>query len=1024
METLMNYKKAFYSKLEDCYLGVKIKDFHKGNIAKSGFSNLLKIKEQYFAHIKAYLESQIESEPLSHDIYNKLFTFFDSYLNESGTPFFTDTPIYKNIYAKVYTNSKDTSLFYKTQNLYYIKSDILYQSLILSDEQENYEVVFDTSEHQQNAGNAKNKVLFKLDSVSCNKSANTDEEAPNQIIIKVLNQKDLFPELNSVFKQNSNEFSEDFLKSLKQKKLKFNEENLKKIFRSYKKQSEIDFFIHKNAKTFLQEQFDLWMFHYLYKDSAIQEWNPNIIAHLQKIKNIAHEIIKLIADFENELKAIWLKPKFAKKTEYVFSVDIILQYANHANVLIESIANDKGFEAQIKEWQELKLIDEGFKKEDFLIGNIYRDTFPSPTTPARGGAENEQTSAWAKDDNLFNINITSSCSPFNANGDIPYSPSLAEGARGWVQALTECDKYRYLPIDTKHFTKETKYKILSSFENLESLLNGELIKSDNFQALNTLMPKYQGKVDLIYIDPPYNTGNDGFIYADNFNHASWLSMMNNRLELARALLNLKGSIFISIDDKEHARLKLACDDVFGEENFVNNIIWKRKRGRDNSAKYFSKTHEYCVVYGKNIHNLYFNLLEIDEQTKRQYKNPDSDLRGDYRLLACWARGTQGGVKYDFTTKMGRYFSERLWLFSKENLTRMDDEERLVIKGDNIYRKLFLSEHDGQVLETIWENVSNAANAADELKDLFDSIIFDTPKPEPFLKRILEIASNRATFPQPLQQGEGAFPSKIHSPSAREGGFKENSIDERKTENLSMQQESSSNRKNSINQKSDVSLVLDFFVGSGTTLAVAQKLGRKWLGVEMGEHFYNVIIPRLKKVIAGFQSGISKECDYKGGGAFRYYELESYEEALSHCEYVLKDSSYYKSSLCHSEPALAGEESQRDNKRDISASPKYGNELYKGKDYIKAEAILDYRKSRKLIDRLNKGEIVSLDMHTEYRQDFDIFQTIANLMGWKIKRLFLDSNNTESCEFDNGEILSLDSLDLAKYPKLKNLIWWE
>ncbi|MDE5592128.1 MAG: site-specific DNA-methyltransferase, partial [Helicobacter sp.] len=515
----MNYKKAFYSKLEDCYLGVKIKDFHKGNTAKSGFSNLLKIKEQYFAHIKTYLESQIESELLSHDIYNKLFTFFDSYLNESGTPFFTDTPIYKNIYAKVYTSSKDTSLFYKTQNLYYVKSDILYQSLTLSDEQENYEVVFDAREYQQNADNTKNKVLFKLDSISCNELTNTDEEPHNQILVKVMNQKDLFPELNNVFKQNSSEFSEDFLKSLKQKKLKFNEESLKKIFRSYKKQSEIDFFIHKNAKAFLQEQFDLWMFHYLYQESTIQEWNPEIIAHLQKIKNIAYEIIKLIADFENELKNIWLKPKFAKKTEYVFSIDTILQYTKNANVLLESIANDKGFEVQIKEWQELKLIDDFSPKGE--------DTIISPSL-----TEKDTTHSLMKEDTFHSL------SP--VNGDIPCSPSLAEGVRGWVQAITESDKYHYLPIDTKHFTKETKYQILSSFENLESLLNGELIKSDNFQALNTLMPRYQGKVDLIYIDPPYNAPASEIIYKNNFKDSTWLSMMENRLRMGKEFLSKRG----------------------------------------------------------------------------------------------------------------------------------------------------------------------------------------------------------------------------------------------------------------------------------------------------------------------------------------------------------------------------------------------------------------------------------------------------------------------------------------------------
>ncbi|TLD98345.1 site-specific DNA-methyltransferase, partial [Helicobacter muridarum] len=414
----MDYKKAFYSKLQDCYLGVKLKDFQQGNVAKNGFSNLLKIKEQYFAHIKAYLDSQIAGEPQSNDIYNKLFTFFDSYLNESGTPFFNDTPAYKNIYAKVYSNSKDTSLFYKTQNLYYVKSDTLYQSLTLTDDKQSYEIVFDASEYKQNADNTKNKIIFKFAGIESINSE-TNDEGKSQILIKVSNQKDFFPELNNVFKQNSNEFSEEFLKDLRQNeilkdsRMKINEEELKKIFRSYKKQAEIDFFIHKNATAFLKEQFDLWIFNYLYKQSDIQEWNPQIIAHLQRIKNIAYEVIKLIGDFENELKAVWLKPKFAKKVEYVFSLDKLIsncsltqsswEFQKTASVisdgltssqfssqsanlmqdtriadtstlsnypkqktLIDFIINDKGFESQVKEWQELNLIDENFDKQNFL----------------------------------------------------------------------------------------------------------------------------------------------------------------------------------------------------------------------------------------------------------------------------------------------------------------------------------------------------------------------------------------------------------------------------------------------------------------------------------------------------------------------------------------------------------------------------------------------------------------------------------------------------------------------------------
>ncbi|WP_300667993.1 site-specific DNA-methyltransferase [Helicobacter sp. UBA3407] len=856
----MDYKKAFYSKLEDCYLGVKIKDFHQENIAKSGFSNLLQIKEQYFNHIKAYLDSQIEGELQSHDIYNKLFTFFDSYLNESGTPFFNDTPAYKNIYAKVYSNSKDTSLFYKTQNLYYVKSDTLYQSLTLSNEKQSYEVVFDASEYQQNADNTKNKIIFKFVNVEIN------DEDKAQILIKVSNQKDLFPNLNNVFKQNSNEFSEEFLKDLKQNtilkdsKIKINEEELKKIFRSYKKQSEIDFFIHKNATAFLKEQFDLWMFDYLYKESAIQEWNREIIAHLQCIKNIAYEVIKPIGDFENELKAVWLKPKFAKKTEYVFSVDKL-----NPN-LMDSIINDKGFESQIKEWQELNLVDEDFKKEDLLSN----------------------------------------------------------------------DKYRYLPIDTKHFTKETKYKLLSSFENLESLLNGELIKSDNFQALNSLMPKYQGKVDLIYIDPPYNTGSDGFIYADNFNHASWLSMINNRLELSKELLNDKGSMFISIDDKEQARLKLVCDEVFGEENFVSNVIWRKRAGGGNDSRHIANEQEYLCFYAKNAETLITNGIARPSVAK--YKQDDKGYYTE-KPLNDTALQDSVGLHYDIKLPNGKTLNgnEHQWKMSESTfLARLERNEIIFKSNDKVYYKHYIDINSNLIPASIWYDLVLNADATQEIKSLFKDKAFDTPKPEKLLKRILEIASK------------------------------------------------------------DSSIVLDFFAGSGTTLAVAQKLGRKWLGVEMGEHFYNVIIPRLKKVIAGFQSGISKECDYKGSGAFRYYELESYEEALANCEYVL----------------------------DCKEAKKIENtNNYKGKDYAKAESILDYRKSRKLIDKLSKGESVCLDMHTEYREEFDIFQSMANLMGWKIKQLFLDSKGIESCEFDNGEILNLDSIDLAKYPKLKNLIWW-
>ena len=869
----MDYKKAFYSKLEDCYLGAKIKQANKDkSVNKSGFTNLLDIKEKYFNYVKNYLEQRIDfqnSEDAS-EIYNKLFTFFDSYLNETGTPFFIDTPIYKNIYAKIYSNSKDTNLFYKTQNLYYVKSDIIFESLTLSDSKGKYNFYFDASEFKQNSDNNKSKTFFKLHSIGF------DENDIKQITIKVSNQKDLFPKLSNIFKQNSNEFNEEFLKALDNNKIKINEEELKKIFRSYRKQNEIDFFIHKNAKAFLEEQFDLWMFNYLYKDSQIQQWNPNAIKRMQEVRNIAYEIIYFIAKFEDELKAIWLKPKFAKNTEYVFSLDIIINKAKDSKKLLDLIFKDKNFKNQIKEWKELNLIDEN-----------------------------------------FNI-------------------SLLQGK------IEEIEKYKFIPIDTKHLSREVKFELLSSFDNLEELLNGELIKSDNFQALNSIMPKYQGKIDLIYIDPPYNTGNDDFIYADKFNHASWLSMMNNRLELSKNILNDKGSIFVSIDDNEQANLKLLMDSVFGDENFVSNIIWRKRAGGGNDSKHIAIEQDYILTYGKEISLL--NTNGISRPSINKYKQ---DSNGYYaeKPLNDTALQDSAGLHYDIKLPNGKILrgNEHQWKMAESTfLARLERDEIIFKPNDKVYYKHYIDISSNLVPASIWYDLALNADATQDIKHLFGDKNFDTPKPERLINRIAEIAS------------------------------KENSI------------------------------ILDFFAGSGTTCAVALKLGRKFLGVEMGEHFYKVVIPRLKKVIAGFQSGISKETEYKGSGAFRYYELESYEEALANCEYVLKIG----------------------NDKKINSIPYNINDYYNENiDFY--EGIIDYRKSRKLIKKLNKAENepITINMSAEYREEFDIFQTIANIMNLKIKRLFLDKNGFESCEYDNGEILNIENIDLYKYPKLKSLIWW-
>ncbi|EAI3205888.1 site-specific DNA-methyltransferase, partial [Campylobacter jejuni] len=737
----------------------------------------------------------------------------------------------KNIYARVYSNSKDTSLFYKTQNLYYVKSDTIYNPLSLQSEDKKYTLNFLTDEYEQNADNNKSKINFYLQNIQ-----------DDNINIKVINSKN--NDGANVFKQNSSEFSDVFLKTLKNAQINIKEEELKKLFKTYKKQNEVDFFIHKNAKEFLKEQFDLWLFSYV--NDSITDWTKEKIDEINDLKQIAFAIIDMIADFENELKAIWLKPKFAKNAHYVFSLDTIKSHSNNADEILNSIYKDINFNEQIAEWKELNFINDEFD----------------------------------------------------------------------IKAIND-EKYKFLPLDTKYLSEENYYKLLQSFENLDEILNGELVKADNFQALNSLMPKYQGKIDLIYIDPPYNTGNDGFVYTDKFNHSSWLAMMKNRLDLAKEFLKNSGSIFISIDDNEQARLKILCDEVFGEENFVANVIWRKRAGGGNDSNHIAVEQEYINIYAKNIEHL--KTYGIARTNISQYKK---DEKGYYleKPLNDTSLQDSPGLHYDIKLPSGKILkgSEHQWKVSENTFySRLERDEIIFKNNDKVYYKHYIDIASNLKPSSIWYDFVLNADATNEIKLNFENKIFDTPKPEKLLKRICDIGSNQN------------------------------------------------------------SLVLDFFVGSGTTIATAHKLKRKWLGVEMGEHFYKVIIPRMKKVLNGFVCGISKEVEFKGGGAFRYYELESYEESLENCEYILSS----------------------DN------------------------ALIDYRKSRKLIKGLKKGENIYLDM-SKYDKNFDIFVTMSNLLGLKIKNIFIDDNGIKSCRFENGDTVNLENIDLIKYPKLRNLIWWE
>ncbi|WP_434671538.1 DNA methyltransferase [Helicobacter pylori] len=368
-----------------------------------------------------------------------------------------------------------------------------------------------------------------------------------------------------------------------------------------------------------------------------------------------------------------------------------------------------------------------------------------------------------------------------------------------------------------------KKKALCRFEmhgegDLESTLKDRntnyLIKGNNLIALHSLKKKFAKQVKCIYIDPPYNTGNDSFNYNDNFNHSSWLVFMKNRLEVAREFLSDDGVIFVQCDDNEQAYLKVLMDEIFLRENFVASIIWKQFHSVKNDAANFSKNIEYILCYCKNFSK---NLISNEPFDKSNlYKLKDEN--GFYKLDPVWAKSGNNFSPYTFLNgKTWSPPSGTFWRYSIGTLKDMEQNNRIVFNGKNPMAKRYLSEvAEGRKSSTFWDGseVGYNLNGDAEIKQLFNgNKVFNNPKPEALISRILEIST----------------------------------------------------------QEND--LVLDFFAGSGTTCAVAHKMKRRYIGIEQMDYIETITKERLKKVIEGEQGGISKKCDFKGGGSFVYAELK-------------------------------------------------------------------------------------------------------------------------------------------------------
>lgn len=355
-----------------------------------------------------------------------------------------------------------------------------------------------------------------------------------------------------------------------------------------------------------------------------------------------------------------------------------------------------------------------------------------------------------------------------------------------------------------------------------------LIKGDNLDALKSLLPYYGGQVKCIFIDPPYNTRSAFEHYDDNVEHSRWLSMMYPRLQLLKRLLSEDGSIWVTLDDNEAHYFKVMADEVFGRKNFVANVVWEKSDSPKMDSRLFSSRHDHMLVYAKNIEKVLISRItsgdaehynRTDEKGRRFYTKPLRAMgSGDD------TRAARPTLYYPLTAPDGSEVlpkkpdgSDGRWRWSQAKVEA--SLERIEwVKGRNGWTanyRIYADNSSGRPPETIWphEQVGSNRTAKAEVKAIFDEqTTFTTPKPEGLLAQVLKIATNPGD------------------------------------------------------------LVLDSFLGSGTTAAVAHKMGRRWIGIEMGDHADTHCVPRMKKVVDGEQGGISKDVGWEGGGGFRYYKL--------------------------------------------------------------------------------------------------------------------------------------------------------
>ena len=811
-------EKRFYDALEEIFVGAEIE-------GKSGFINLMRIKSSYFKSVLAKLKDDVASElkefpEFREELFDKLHNFFKRYFSEVGSIHFAFTPLQENVWEKVYTD-KDVALFWKTRNLYYVKTDRIWRSMNV--DVNGFRFFFDASEVEHGKAYEKREVIYEFSGIA-------DD---GTIIFKVFYSE-----------RGRKTRIDEILRRLKKSKVKINEEVIEKAFRIFEKQNEVDYFINKDANSFLKEQFNVWLRHYIMDEESV--FSERRLKQLKALRNIAFRVIDFISQFEDELRKVWEKPKFVLNSHYVITLDKIKELCGEEFLEKEIIPAVLKNTKQLEEWKELLRL-EIQKKEDLI----------------------ERVTPLGKD-------------------------------------------WKKLPIDTGNFEEEFKWKLIGKIcENneLDNALDGWLIKSENWQALNTILPKFEEKVQTIYIDPPFNKEQDAdYFYHVKYKDSTWITMLENRLWLAKKILKKTGSIFVRCDYNGNMYVKLLMNEIFREDNFRNEIILRKVNYQGTNVQgRFNPAHDLLYLYNKEKDKSVFNVVFKERGREPRWINAISPKENKKRQTILIS---------------GRKFiapKDHHWRFSQDKFNKLLAEGRIRIKEDYEYTDVFGNRQKGipqylesklTPLDSNWTDISGYSFGWK----------FPTENSEILLKRVIESTS-------------------------KEGD-----------------------------------LVMDFFLGSGTTTAVAHKLKRRWIGIEMGEHFSSVVLSRMKKVLAGEKSGISKEVKWQGGGFFKYYELEQFEQTLNKAVY-----------------------------KDTHPFIDWGSkDIYSQYVFLKDEKMLN------ALDVDYKSQVVKVDLSRLY-PNIDVAETLSNLKGKWIKKL-----TKKQVEFQDGEILDLENLD---WKLIKPLIWW-